>query len=218
MIKSIIHFVRIAFPVAAIMFSVTSNAQYWHANNKDNTRPEVNKPFNSPLSLQNFTVVRNNGYNDIQWAASAERDTRTFMVEYSTDGIIYQTAGRAIITNNNYVVRHNTLEVVPMLYRIRSDAGNGQTFYSKSLMLEGVSVEPVKIFPTAITGNVVNVVAYFPVERVTVLGTNGQQVHAVDLGGKTDNLTITVPSLAKGIYFMHFTGQGWKSSSKFIVQ
>ena len=68
-----------------------------------------------------------------------------------------------------------------------------------------------------ITGNIVNVNAYFPIERVTVVSAEGLGVVAKDINGAEEFMKINIPTLNKGWYMMTFYGNGWKSTSKFMV-
>lgn len=90
MIKAIFRSVRIIVPFIAIVISSTANAQYYYANDKDNTWPEVERLFKVPPRINTFHVTRNNGFNEVQWSATATLDCNKFMVEYSGDGIIYE--------------------------------------------------------------------------------------------------------------------------------
>ena len=61
------------------------------------------------------------GYNEIQWSAVAKEDTRRFIVEYSVDGINYQSAGELTPLAGNYSLKHYTLDTRTFLYRIRME-------------------------------------------------------------------------------------------------
>jgi hypothetical protein len=197
--------------------SITSGQQNIIAD-KDNTHPELNKLYGSPARITSFTATPHNGYNDIQWSALSEKDTRKFVVEYSRDWVDFQTAGELMATTGHYELAHKTFDVEPLVYRIRVEDLNGKSFYSKSIVINGVGLSPVKIYPTTISGNIVNAVAEMPVERVTVFSSDGKQVFAQDIGGKRDYLDITIPSLSRGMYWMNFAGRDWKTTSNFIVQ
>jgi hypothetical protein len=216
--SSIFSSVKVALVVAFLAGSTASNAQQNVIANKDNTRPEITRQFSLPANISFFSVVRNNGYNDIQWASQYEQDTRKFIVEYSLDGIYFQSAGEVLATpTGNYQLKHQTFERSPLLYRIRAENLNGRFVYSRNILLSGDDVSPVKIYPTIITGNQVNINAAFPIERITVVSISGQQVYTQDVSGRTDYMTVTLPSLGKGIYIVNFSGQGWKWSDKIIV-
>jgi hypothetical protein len=51
------------------------------------------------------------GYNEIQWSAVAKEDTRRFIVEYSVDGINYQSAGELTPLAGNYSL--NIIHLIP---------------------------------------------------------------------------------------------------------
>jgi hypothetical protein len=43
-------------------------------------------------------------------------------------------------------------------------------------------------------------------------------VYSQDVNGKSEYMAITLPSsLGKGIYLMQFSGQGWKTTGKFVI-
>jgi hypothetical protein len=51
----------------------------------------------------------------------AEEDTRRFIVEYSADGVNYQSAGELTSLAGNYTLKHYTLDTRTFLYRIRME-------------------------------------------------------------------------------------------------
>lgn len=215
--KSILQPAKCIFSVAIILSSSFLQAQNV-STDKDNTRPEINRQFSTPAIITSFAATRNNGYNDIQWTSGLEKDTRKFIVEYSTNGVYFQSAGEALATADDfYQLKHQTFELAPMLYRVRIEELNGRYVYSKSFLLDGKQISPVKIYPTILTSNVVNAMTSFPVERIMIVSGNGQPVYSQDVNGKAEYLAITIPSLGKGIYFMQFLGNGWKTTEKFII-
>ncbi len=217
--KVILQFVKAAFPLAA-GFSTLMNSANCQQNiiaDKDNTRPETRNQFIVPARITSFNANRANGYNDIQWSAVREDDTRRFIVEYSTDGINFQTAGAMTPVNGLYSLKHYTFDTRPMLYRIRVEKTDGKFFNSEQFLLDGIDVLPVMVYPTIVEGSVVNVIAAFPVERVNIVSTNGQQVFAQDMGGITGTARVTIPTLNTGTYLMTSYGNGWKSTSRIVV-
>ena len=78
-------------------------------------------------------------------------------------------------------------------------------------------VSPITIYPTIITGNTVNVNTSLAVERIVIYSGNGVQVFAKEMNGQRDFIPLVIPSLGKGIYWMTFYGNGWKTTSKFII-
>ena len=187
---------------------------------KDNTHPEIEKSLSSPAFITSFTAQKWNGYNEIAWTATREQDTRKYIVEYSADGINFQTAGEVLVNNRSnpvYSLKHYTSDDREVLYRVRIEQLNNKIVYSASIFLEGTFLSPVSIYPTIITGNTINVNALIAVERITIVSASGTQVFAKDVNGQKDFIPVVIPSLGKGVYWMVFYGNGWKTTSKFII-
>jgi len=217
--KVILQFVKAAFPLVA-GFSALMNSACSQQNiiaDKDNTRPETKERLMTPAKITSFAASRGNGYNDIQWMASYEEDTRRFIVEYSKDGVNFQTAGEAMPLTGNYSLKHHIFSDGPLIYRIRMEKKDGKYFNSSPFLLEGIDIPPVKIYPTAVEGNLVNVNAVFPVQRINISSTDGRQVYAQDMGGVSGYSRITIPPLNKGMYLLTCYGNGWTSTSKIVV-
>lgn len=210
--RTYILFSAITLSLSAICFG-----QQHIIADKNNTRPEIENQFRSPVGIVGLSAIRHNGYNEIRWSAIAEKDVRKYIVEFTEDGINYQSGGEVSVRPGGYELKHQTFSMAPMLYRLRIEEMSGKSQYSANILVEGVDMSPVSIYPTIITGNIINVIAGFPVERITIVSGSGQQVFAQDVGGKTDYMRITIPSLAKGMYWICFNGQGWKSTTKFMI-
>jgi hypothetical protein len=212
--------IKATFPMIAGLIFLSAGNSFSQQNviaNKDNTRPELNREIYAPARITSFTATRNNGYNDIRWATLSEESTRRFIVEYSYDGINFMSAGQALSSNSSYTLNHSSLDTRPMLYRIRIEDHGQRSYFSDNVFLDGIAIAPVEIYPTIVTGDVVNVNAAFPVERITITAGDSRQVFAKDLNGVRDFIPIVIPSLNRGMYFMTFYGNGWKHTQQFIV-
>jgi hypothetical protein len=202
----------------SILVSVTAFGQQDLIANKMNTRTDVTKPFSNAVGIGVFTAQRLNGMNEIKWTAFSEQNTRRYVVEYSTDGIHYQGAGEVLPGAGNYEIDHHIFITQPLLYRIKSEGVDGKYVYSNTIFLDGEGTLPVRIYPTIITGGSVNAVADLPVERIAVTNSAGQQVFIQSVNGKDNYLSIPLPSsMGKGIYYINFIGNGWQTTSKFII-
>jgi hypothetical protein len=199
------------------LLSPVFSQQYVIAD-KDNTHPEITLQTSLPALITRFAVQRENDYAEVLWSSLREQDIRKYIVEYSINGTDYETAGEIIANKGEYVFKHRMPDFRPAIYRIRMELLNGKSFYSAGAILEGINISPVQIYPTVIQGNMVNVNASWPVERINVFSANGMLVYAQDVNGRQNYMAINLPSLGKGVYWMNFYGQGWKTTSKFIVQ
>jgi len=217
--KQILYFLKAAFAViagcSAYMFPAYS--QQHIIANKDNTRPETTRQYVLPARITSLHVVRFNGYNEIQWAAVGEQDTRRFVAEYTTDGINYQTAGELIPFAGSYQLKHYTSDPRPMIYRLRIEKKDGSFYNTGTSLLDGIAEPFINIYPTAVRGDVINAITAFPVERAGIAGIEGQSVFVKELGGVSGSFTMAIPSLKKGVYWITFYGNGWNSTTQFVV-
>ena len=185
--------------------------------NKDNTRPETTRQLTMAAKITSLKVDRFNGYNEVQWGAVGEQDTRRFVAEYTTDGRDYQTAGELAPLNGFYGLKHYTFETRPMIYRLRIEKKDGSFYYTQETLLDGIAKTFTTIYPTTVRGNVINVIAGVPAERATIVGMEGQNIFSKELGGLTGSFTMAIPGLKKGIYWITFYGRGWNNTIPFLV-
>ena len=185
--------------------------------NKDNTRPETTRQLTMAAKVRSLTVNRFNGYNEVQWGAIGEQDTRRYIAEYTTDGRDYQSVGELAPINGFYGLKHYTFETGPMIYRIRIEKKDGSFYYSEATLLDGIAKTFTSIYPTTVRGNVINVIAGVPAERATIVGMEGQNIFSKELGGLTGSFTMAIPGLKKGIYWITFYGRGWNNTIPFLV-
>ena len=215
----------VSFIVLFLLFFETCTPAFGQQHivvNKDRTRPDINEQLYRPALITGMEIKRMNGYNEVSWTALREHDTRKYVVEYSLDGIDFVVAGEVVASTGLYTFNHqfidaHLLDDPAMLYRIRIEQMNNTAYYSNPVFLEGDGFSPVKIFPTVIQGTQLNIQAYWPVEKITISNTSGQQLFSKDVNGQRDYMTLTVPTFSKGMYFVTFYGQHWKTTGKFIV-
>jgi hypothetical protein len=217
--KVILQLVKATFPIAA-GFSTLIGSAYAQQNiiaGKDDTRPEIAAQQYRSANIYNHSAVQKHGYNEIQWSAVAEEDTRRFIVEYSDDGINYQSAGEVTPLKGIYTLKHYTLDTRSFLYRIRMEKKDGRFFNSGIFLLNGIDTAPVEVYPTIVEGNTLNLRMAFPVHRMRVISFDGKQMMAKDLGGVTGFTQVAIPVLSRGQYLVTFYGNGWQSTEKFMI-
>lgn len=217
--KVILQFVKAAFSIAAGFSTLMSSAysQQHIIAGKDDTHPEITAQQYMPAKIYMFSAVQMNGYNEIKWLAAAEEDTRRFIVEYSTDGVAYRTAGELTPVTGDYTLKHHILDSRTFLYRIRMEKKDGKFFSTGSFLLGGVDIAPVKIYPTIVEGNTINLKMVLPVHRMHIVSFDGKQMMAKDLGGIAGTTQVAIPVLSKGQYLVTFYGNGWQSTEKFMI-
>ena len=216
--RNILQFVKVTAMLAG--FSTLMNAANSQQNvidKKDDTHPEISAQQLLPAKIYQFSATKLNGYNEIKWQAAAEDDTKKFIVEYSSDGLNYQSAGEVTPITGIYTLKHHTLDLRTFLYRIRMEKKDGRYFTTGSFLLGGIDVRPVMLYPTIVENNTVNLQMYLPVNRISILSTDGKQVMQKDLEGTAGFSQMSIPVLSKGTYLITFYGNGWQSTEKFMI-
>jgi len=203
--------------IACVFYGFSVYSQQNIIVNKDNTRPETTRQLTIAAKITSLNVDRYNGYNEVQWGAIGEQDTRRFVAEYSTDGRDYQTAGELAPLNGFYSLKHYTIETRPMIYRLRIEKKDGSFYYTDATLLDGIAKASTFIYPTTVRGNVINVIAGVPAERATIVGMEGQNIFSKELGGLTGSFTMAIPALKRGIYWITFYGRGWNNTVPFLI-
>jgi hypothetical protein len=186
--------------------------------NKNVTRTESQWRLADAAHISQVRAEKNNGYNEIAWQARNEHDVQKYVIEYSTDGLHYQSAGElSTRADGQYAFQHYLQETRPMLYRVKMMLTNYRPAYTESFILDGVPLSPVQLYPTIVTGNTININAAWPTERMTIVSTDGSEVFAKDLNGQRDYIPVVIPSLQTGMYIVTFHGRGWKYSEKMVI-
>lgn len=216
--KVILHLVKATALIAG--FSTLMNSAYSQQNiitGKDDTHPELTQQLTVPAKIFSFSATQMNGYNEIQWSAVTEQDTRRFIVEDSPDGYNYLGAGELTPFDGVYKLKHYTLDKRTFMYRIRMEKKDGRFFNSGIFFLEGVDISPVNIYPTIVEGNILSIRMDFPVQRLNIINSAGQQILAKEMGGLIGTTELSIPPLNRGQYFITFYGNGWQRTEKFMV-
>jgi len=192
------------------------SAQQYYRSNDANYLALRDVNGNTPVTLSTFTAERYTGYNEIQWDISRESNTRKYIVEYSFNGKDYQSAGE-VLSGSTYDFRHYNGDSRPVFYRLLAEQLDGKFLYSGTIRLSGDLVSPVKVYPTIVTGNHVNINAALPVERVTLTRQDGSVAFIKELNGQKDYISMNIPVLGKGMYFLTCFGNKWTTTDKLLI-
>jgi hypothetical protein len=163
-----------------------------------------------------------NGYNELKWITESEENMDKYIIEYSTDGINYSTAGEVVSANNAsrsiYLYRHITINTTNVYYRLKMSELNGTHKYSPVITIGPDNKTGVKIYPTSITNGLVNIISWQPVERVVITNTTGVQLFSKEMNGATGYFKIPIPALQKGLYIIRVSGKDFQQTEKVVVQ
>jgi hypothetical protein len=210
----------LALSLLALLFNTCTPAlaQQHVIANKDVTRPEIQNNLAATAHIDLLSARDQNGYNEITWTSRRDQDVQNFLVEYSTDGINFQSAGLVPIHGGlEYTFQHYIQDEQPMLYRINMQLTNMRNAYSKAFFLDGLPISPVRLYPTVITGNTINIDTQWPLEKMTIVNSAGAQVYSKDLNGQSSYIPVVIPTMGRGIYFVTLYGRDWHITEKMVV-
>ena len=206
--------------MAGLILTLYSNhliGQQHIVNRKDVTRGETSRQYNS-FNLPTLTGLELHTFNEAQRPPSIAQADKKIMIEYSFDGINFLQGPQILSAEAAITYRHALQDTKPILYRLRTEEGTGAISYSGAFLPKGFTISPVQIQNNIIRGNVLNVTAQFPVEKVQVVSGDGVQLFSRDINGLRDFIPLAIPSsLKSGIYFITFYGNGWNRTSRFMI-
>ncbi len=165
-----------------------------------------------PIAKGSFTAAKQNNTTLLTWKGLTVNSPSAITVERSTDGksftAIGTTApGSTLFTDEAPVDGNNT-------YRLsQTEKSGSKTFtglQTVNFNLVSISPNPAKDFITVmVNGNTKPL-------TVTLLGGNGQKIATYAMSNSTKR--ISLPSLAKGVYYVSVTGENVSYKNKIIIQ
>jgi hypothetical protein len=174
-----------------------------------------------PLSLVRFSGKPRQGFNELKWTTDAEIDINKYIIEFSSDGRNYQSAGEILAmypSGGSYAFNHFINVNGSLLYRLRIEETTGRFYYSPVIRLGEAEGGKVQVYPTVVTNNSVNIIASDPVERVTMFTTEGRQVMSKVMNGQDGYFPVNLPALSKGMYYLKIEGKDFSTTEKIFIQ
>ncbi len=214
---------RTGFPTGIASISEASNGALYAVSYTGNMVYKIVTPIAVPLTLLNFSGTPLPGYNELKWITESEQNMDKYVVEYSDDGYNYSSVGEVVSENDvnrrNYSFRHTVTSSSPVAYyRLKMLEINGTHQFSAVIRIGNQVSAGVRIYPTSVSNNLLNIVSDKPVEKIKITNTNGAELFAKDINGTSGFFTITLPVLQKGIYIVRVTGKSFQHTEKIVVQ
>jgi hypothetical protein len=191
-----------------------SSGNYWEIDDyqrrlpelaNENTFPQTISFPNGSVGISNVKANRLTGVNEIYWTIAGAQNVTDFIIEFSRDLRNFERAGQVqlarVESSNDYVFRHIFNDERLVYYRLAL-LRNGQVLaYTPAVQLLDEESR-TKVFPTIVKGSTLYVQAGQPFERLQVVNSAAQTVYEKGLANQTGTLTVGLPSLPKGAYFV----------------
>lgn len=174
-----------------------------------------------PVRIKSFFVHHFNNYNELKWNTAFEVGTSKFFVEYSINGTNFIRAGQVLALRNNdgshYSFQHYFSTSNDVFYRLAIEEDDGRINYSSILRVSSANQKTIKIYPTVLKDQILNITTSVPVKKLQLINNNGAVVFEKKLNSMTGATIIHLPLLPKGIYVAHIIAEGQSSRHKLIV-
>jgi hypothetical protein len=163
-------------------------------------------------TLVRFNGQWKNGNIQLSWQTADEVNMSYYIVERSTDGYVFtpmqQTAAKNGMTNT-YTATDMHVPAGDVHYRLQSVEKGGSVNYSNIISFKNTNAQPFSVYPTLITGNTpvtVTCVATSHTTFIRVVGADGKVWQTIPVAAGLTKTSIDLSNLAKGSYFVVFTG------------
>jgi len=172
-----------------------------------------------PLKLISFTANRNNGNIKLNWITSNEINVNSFVVEESTDGVLFKKIGNVNATNNTQINKYNFATVNNssgnLYYRIKMINSNGSVEYSSIILLKSEKDNAITVYPNPVKNNL-NISGLSENTILKIISVTGQNVLVQNVNATA--ISINVENLKAGVYFVEIFSNGKKVTSKIFIK
>jgi hypothetical protein len=165
-----------------------------------------------PVELREFKATKGNGNVQTQWITSSEVNTSHYFVQRSSEGRVFNNVGR--VTANNILTGENQyrfMDATPApgnnYYRLAMVDNDGTTTYSRTVLVQFGTRQPLAIAQTKLQGNVLNFSLASTQQQPTnllVLDASGRTMvsKSLQVQNGLNQYSVNLPAVSKGIYYM----------------
>jgi hypothetical protein len=175
-----------------------------------------------PLTWRQFNGKIFTGYNELQWITVNEHNLSYFEIEYSQNGTNYLSAGRVNAVNgaaeNKYSFQHFITGFTRFFYRIKIIDKDGKSNYSNVIILDKEERNSIKIYPSPVTNDQLNIISTKAVDRLTLFTAEGKKVFQATLNNVSGPINVPIPHFQSGIYFLQVKLNDGFVNEKIIIR
>lgn len=183
--------------------------------------------FNGPLPVRFIGInatLKTKTVADLKWTiATPTINAASFEVQYSLDGITWQSAGELQITNANqssYVFSHNNIPAAPKLfYRVKQTDKDGEFIYSRVVLLSNkADGNNFTVFPNPASGYISVSIAYDrnTATRIEMFDAVGRKLYSSNVTSSTSE--INSAKFPDGTYLLRLHKGSEQSVQKVIIK
>lgn len=191
-----------------------ASGDYWRIEDYQRRLPELANQYTFPRTISfsngyagvaNVKANRIIGANELYWTISGAQNVTDFYIEYSRDMRNFEQAGIVHLlrteSTSDYVFRHQFHDRSLVYYRLAFVRDGQILAYTPAVQVLDEESQ-TKIFPTVVKGSTFHIQTGQPYEKLQVLNSASQSVYEKGLGNQTGTITVGLPPLQRGIYFV----------------
>ena len=175
-----------------------------------------------PVTFLLFTAKAFTGFNELRWKTINEQNLSWYEIEFSTDGVNYVSAGKVNAVNtpseNNYSFQHFINGFTKLFYRVKITDKDSRSTYSNVIQVDKKESSHIKIYPTLIRDNQLNIISDKPVEEILIFSAEGKNVFQSRLNNLSGTVNISLPYLQGGFYIVHVKLKNGYVNEKVLIQ
>ncbi len=176
-----------------------------------------------PLVFKSFSAVAKGTSSVLSWSTGSEVNTSKFVIEKSTDGLVFNTYNTVVakgLSSNDYSFTDATNKVnSTVYYRLKSLDKDGKFIYSNIIVVKFASAVKLTLAPNPTISTTKLTYDALATDAIAqVISSTGATVKQVTLKAGSTETSINVSSLAKGTYFLAITKNGSTSTVSFVKQ
>ena len=179
-----------------------------------------------PVRIEFFRGQKQSNKNLLEWKVFSNSTSVAFIVEHSTDGRNFTTAGTVIA--NSYNRTFSFLDVSPAggsnYYRLKMVEFEGNISFSAVVMLSAeIKTLDISIRPNYINDGVANLFIQSQKERqlnAIIIDASGKTIlkKVLHIPAGTGTYPINVSNLSKGIYYISLSNEGRLTTQKMVIE
>ena len=175
-----------------------------------------------PATLQSFTGKPAAGFNQLRWNSLQEINTKSYFIEYSTNGVSFtrvgEVAATGIATGSSYEFKHSVVQGGTVYYRLAIADADGSVRYSEVITLNSGIGASIKIWPNVISNGLLQVESSETIQQVELINSNGAVVFRQRNLNTSGRFNTNLPALSSGIYLVRFFVNNKTFQEKIVVQ
>lgn len=161
-----------------------------------------------PIELVSFEAKKESGGVYLSWKTATETNNDYFTIESSTNGVDFSSVANIKgAGNSNQMLTYSysdiNVETIGVYYRLKQTDYDGKYSYSSMVYVAAPQMEAgnILVFPNPSETNQIMFNSTSPdLYLLTIFSFSGQVLQNMDLASNQ----ITLPELAKGLYFLQF--------------